>query len=68
MTHPVDADANHAILDHDQMEREIVQGEGEHLVWINHAVDNNVGFKARLTPPPATEKVTYAEGLVSVST
>ena len=33
----------------------LVQGEGEHLVWINHAVDN-VAFKARLTPPPAAEK------------
>ena len=52
----MDADVNHAMLDHDQMEREIVQGEGEHLVWINHAVDN-VAFKARLTPPPAAEKV-----------
>ena len=43
------------MVDHEQMEREIVQGEGEHLVWVNHAVEN-VAFKARLTPPPA-EKV-----------
>merc|ERR550539_1287900 len=40
------------MVDHEQMEREIVQGEGEHLVWVNHAVEN-VAFKARLTPPPA---------------
>ena len=50
------------------MEREIVQGEGEHLVWINHAVDN-VAFKARLTPPPASaaDKVRGHPYIIDVS-